>query len=55
MEETCEVEEDQHIDPWTVTGGADGKIDYNKLLEQVSALSASFSLFIMQLTYYIFN
>ena len=25
----------QHIDPWTVSGGADGKIDYNKLLEQV--------------------
>jgi len=22
------------VDPWTVSGGADGKIDYNKLLEQ---------------------
>uniref|UniRef100_A0A7S0YEQ1 Tryptophan--tRNA ligase, cytoplasmic n=1 Tax=Polytomella parva TaxID=51329 RepID=A0A7S0YEQ1_9CHLO len=26
--------EEQHIDPWTVSGGADGKIDYNKLIEQ---------------------
>jgi hypothetical protein len=25
----------QHIDPWNVQGGADGKIDYNKLVEQV--------------------
>lgn len=23
------------VDPWTVSGGADGTIDYNKLLEQV--------------------
>lgn len=26
----------QHVDPWNVTGGTDGKIDYNKLVEQVS-------------------
>ena len=25
----------QVIDPWNVSGGADGKIDYNKLLAQV--------------------
>lgn len=25
----------QQIDPWSVSAGADGKIDYNKLLEQV--------------------
>ncbi len=25
----------QHVDPWSVQGGADGKIDYNKLVEQV--------------------
>lgn len=25
----------QHVDPWNVQGGADGKIDYNKLVEQV--------------------
>mgnify|MGYP006285962803 CR=1 FL=1 len=28
-------EGEQVIDPWSVSGGADGKIDYNKLLEQV--------------------
>jgi hypothetical protein len=27
----------QHVDPWSVQGGADGKIDYNKLVEQVGA------------------
>ncbi|KAG2498999.1 hypothetical protein HYH03_003185 [Edaphochlamys debaryana] len=27
-------EQEQSIDPWSVSGGADGKIDYNKLLEQ---------------------
>ena len=25
----------QHIDPWNVKGDASGKIDYNKLVEQV--------------------
>lgn len=25
----------QVVDPWSVSGGADGRIDYNKLLEQV--------------------
>lgn len=33
--ETAAADQDeQHIDPWTVSGGADGKIDYNKLLLQ---------------------
>ncbi|KAG2439245.1 hypothetical protein HXX76_004606 [Chlamydomonas incerta] len=27
-------EQEQVIDPWSVSGGADGRIDYNKLLEQ---------------------
>ena len=26
----------QHVDPWTVSGGADGKIDYDKLIQQAS-------------------
>lgn len=29
----------QHVDPWNVSGGADGKIDYNKLVEQVRAVA----------------
>lgn len=28
----------QVIDPWSVSGGADGRIDYNKLLEQVGVV-----------------
>eukprot|EP00967_Tisochrysis_lutea_P130710 scaffold226480_cov15-Tisochrysis_lutea.AAC.1 len=27
----------QHVDPWNVQGGEDGRIDYNKLVEQVSS------------------
>jgi hypothetical protein len=27
----------QVITPWAVTGGSDGKVDYNKLVEQVRA------------------
>eukprot|EP00983_Pelagomonas_calceolata_P125647 1161225-Pelagomonas_calceolata.AAC.26 len=26
-----------HVDPWNVQGGEDGRIDYNKLVEQVSS------------------
>lgn len=28
----------QVVDPWTVSSGADGTIDYNKLLEQVRTM-----------------
>ena len=29
----------QHIDPWNVKGDASGKIDYNKLIEQVGGVT----------------
>ena len=30
----------QVITPWDVTGGTDGKIDYDKLIREVHAVSA---------------
>jgi len=33
--------QEQKVDPWNVQGGEDGRIDYNKLVEQVGVKEAS--------------
>jgi hypothetical protein len=37
----CLVSINQVITPWDVQGGADGKVDYNKLIEQVTTAAAA--------------